>query len=112
MEKRAETINLIEYLKQGFREIIDNINGKKEETELAKMSGISQETLKILTDSLARIDENAEKFSRQQGNEDIGKKRQKPENLTKKEIGISQYPNPNPNEARQEKRQEIEHEEK
>ena len=75
MESKVETLSLKQYLKQGFKEIINRINGHKEETDLSKMTDIvDEETLKVLTDSLAQIDANAQKFEKQLINEEKDKK--------------------------------------
>ena len=86
MENKEKTINLIESLKIGIKEIIDRINGKKEETDLDEVTCVSPETIQILKQSLAGIDKNAEEFDKQQANEGIEKKRKVPGRSVSKEI--------------------------
>ena len=75
--KVDKRISLIEYLKRGFKELKDNINGKIEETDIANMKTISEDTRQQLLKSLKKIDENAEKFNKMQEVSETGRKSSK-----------------------------------
>ena len=62
MEYKVEQIRLIDYLKSGAKELIAKISGKKEQTDIADMDGISEDTRKLLLESLKKIEDNANAF--------------------------------------------------
>lgn len=96
MEYKVEKISLIEYLKRGLRELRDNINGKKEETDIASMDTISEDTRKQLLDSLKERAEYAQEFEKEQEVSETGKRNKKrtnkeiQSNLEKNEV-VQQY---------------------
>ena len=82
MEYKVEKISLIEYLKRGLRELRDNINGKKVETDIANMNTISEDTRKQLLDSLKERAEYERQFEKDQEVSEKGKRNNRRTNTT------------------------------